>query len=126
MSSTYSALCLSHDPAFELPTEYTDRDAALDEISRGVPGHPHCDLVVGVYSYPLIEVCCPPSTNRPGGRSCVHSTAEWTEAGVLRLLVASYQSDDPAVQEAVKRGHFICWPWERLRRLRADLHVPAF
>ncbi|MEV5677046.1 hypothetical protein [Streptomyces sp. NPDC052179] len=47
-----------------------------------------------------------------------------TEVAVLRLLAAGYQSDDPAVQAAVKAGRFSCWPWDRLRRLRPFLGVP--
>ncbi|MFD3978270.1 hypothetical protein ACFWR6_06755 [Streptomyces griseus] len=36
MSSSYTALCLSHDPGIELPTEHTGHDAALDELRQGV------------------------------------------------------------------------------------------
>lgn len=125
MSSSYSALCLSHDPGIELPTEYTGHDAALDEIRQGVPGHPHCDLVVAAFSGAFYEVTCPASKDRTGEVSCVHAVAEQTEARVLRLLLAAHQSDDLSVQAAVRASRFSCWPGDRLRRLRPFLHTPG-
>ncbi|WP_143665880.1 hypothetical protein [Streptomyces griseus] len=126
MSSSYTAMCLSHDPGIELPTEYTGHDAALDELRQGVPGHPHCDLVVATFSGAFTTMTCPPSKDRPGGASCVHAAAEPMDAGVLRLLAAAHQSDDPAMHAAIKAGHFICWPWDRLRRLSGFLTRPTF
>lgn len=36
MSSTFSVLCLSRDPAITLHAEHTGQDGALDEIEQGV------------------------------------------------------------------------------------------
>ncbi|MHB9857651.1 hypothetical protein [Streptomyces sp. YIM S03343] len=120
MSSTYAILCLSHDPA-TLHGEYTTPEAAETAIRNGIDGHPHCDLMIGRFSYPLVELGCPPSRDRKVQQRCYHGTTVWTDSDWLRLLAAAYQSTDPAVLAAVKAGHHGCLPWERLRRLRVEL-----
>jgi hypothetical protein len=122
MSSVYRVLCLSHDPAIEVGRwENHGRDAAIAAAaSRTIEGHESCDLMVGRYSYPLIELCCPAT---PGalahGR---HSTPQWADADWLRLLALAIDLNEPdlasAVVDLVRRG---CWTAQRLSRLRGEL-----
>ncbi|MFD5697482.1 hypothetical protein [Streptomyces lasiicapitis] len=122
MSSAYRILCLSHDPA-TAHGEYRTPEDALDAIASTLEGHPNCDLLIGRFSYPLVEAGCPPSKYRPGGSRCVHGGTVWADADVLRLLAAGYQSQDEVVREATRRFEARCWPRERLRRLREELGI---
>lgn len=129
MSSNYSVLCLSHDPAIIVHDPgYNRPEQAEAAIRDGVTGHEGCDLMIGRFSYPLVEVGCPrsadrPESLRPSVLRCYHGITMWTDKEWLLLLAAAYQSTDPAVQEAVKAGHHRCLPWERLRRLRVELGI---
>ncbi|HZX38205.1 MAG TPA: hypothetical protein VFF37_07750 [Streptomyces sp.] len=130
MSSTYRILCLSHDPALVEHGEYRTPEAAETAIHNGIPEHQSCDLMIGRYSAPLIELGCPRSSDqpkalRPGVLRCYHGGTVWTDTEWLVLLAAAYQSDDPAIQEAVKhgRGRHGCLPWDRLKRLRDELGI---
>ena len=122
MSSTYRILCLSHDPATTHGEYHTPEDAEA-AIRDGLPDHPHCDLMIGRYSYPLVELGCPPSSDQPANLRCCHGITLWTESDWLRLLAAAYQTADPDVQMAVSAMRKHCLPWERLRRLWAELGI---
>ncbi|CAM5625581.1 hypothetical protein STENM36S_03965 [Streptomyces tendae] len=123
MSSSYHVLCLSHDPTI-IAGEYGHRpEPALEAIAAGIDGHARCDLVVGRYSYPLVEVGCPASRDQPAKLGCCHGGPVWLDRDWLRLLTAGYQTTDPLVEAAVKKVSSLCWPWERLRRLRMELDV---
>lgn len=118
MSSAYRVLCLSHDPAIVASDPgYHRREQAEEAIRVGVEEHRDCDLLIGRFSYPLVEVGCPP---RP---SCHHGGTEWVDSDWLRLLAAAYQSQDEAVRAATRQSEFRCWSWERLRRLRDELGI---
>ncbi|MFE7072683.1 hypothetical protein ACFU96_21635 [Streptomyces sp. NPDC057620] len=133
MSSNYSVLCLSHDPAIIAHDPGFNRpEQAEAAIADGITGHENCDLMIGRYSYPLVELGCPRSADqpehlRPGVLRCYHGSTQWTDREWLLLLAAAYQSEDQsedqAVREAVKAGHHGCLPWERLRRLRLELNI---
>ena len=129
MSSTYSILCLSHDPAIIVHDPgYNRPEQAEAAIHDGINGHETCDLMIGRFSYPLVEVGCPrsadqPESLRPGVLRCYHGGTKWAEKEWLILLAAAYQSDDQAVRKAVKAGSHSCLPWERLRRLRVELGI---
>lgn len=124
MSSTYRILCLSHDPAMtagesDWQSGNGGREAAVECVSNRValmPEHRDCDLLIGRYSYPLVEVGCPPSVGR-------HRDVEWVDVGWLRIL-ARYAELAPAefladsLTSAVPAG---CWTPERLHRLRHEL-----
>ncbi|MFD7609682.1 hypothetical protein [Streptomyces sp. NPDC059828] len=120
MSSTYRILCLSHDPAV-LHGEYRTPEDATQHITEGVEGHPACDLLIGRYSYPLVEAGCPASRHQPAKLTCRHGDTVWAQSDVLRLLVAAYQSHDEIVRAAVKPFEGRCWTQERLHRLRDEL-----
>ena len=119
MSSTYRILCLSHDPA-TTHGEYTTPEDAEHAISGGLEGHPNCDLAIGCYSYPLVEVGCPPSGGQPATLGCNHGVTRWMDGDWLIVLTVAYESTDPAIRKAAKASGHSCWPWERLRRLRAE------
>ena len=124
MSSTYYVLCLSHDPAITVNDPGYNRPEDAEEAIRDRPtGHEHCDLMIGRYSYPLVELGCPPSRDQPTQLGCTHGGTTWTDAKWLRLLAAAYQTADPAVQKTVGDGRHWCLPWERLRRLRVELGI---
>lgn len=117
MSSTYPILCLSHDPAIIAHDPGWNRPEQAEEAIRaGVQGHEDCDLMIGRYSYPLVELGCPATCK-------YHGHTEWTDREWLILLAAAYQSDDPAVRQAAKDGHHHCLSWDRLRRLRVELGI---
>ncbi|MFD9903908.1 hypothetical protein [Streptomyces sp. NPDC059063] len=123
MSSTYYILCLSHDPAITVDDDYNGPEEAEAAVRDRPNGHESCDLMIGRYSYPLVELGCPASRDQPARRSCCHARTKWTDKDWLLLLAAAYQSDDPVVQQAIKEGYHGCLPWERLRRLRGELGI---
>ncbi|MFF4552747.1 hypothetical protein [Streptomyces sp. NPDC001422] len=124
MSSNYRVLCLSHDPAIiARDHDYNRPEQAEAAIRDGIQDHEHCDLAIGRYSYPLIELGCPATRDQPAKLRCTHAGTEWTDKDWLLLLAAAYQSTDPDVRQAVQDGYHGCLPWERLQRLRAELGI---
>jgi hypothetical protein len=128
VSSNYSVLCLSHDPAIIVHDPgYNRAEQAEEAIRDGITGHEACDLMIGRYSYPLIELGCPASPGRPKHLrpnvvTCYHGSTVWTDRDWLWILAAAYQSPDPDMRAAVEKGHQQqCLPWDRLRRLRVEL-----
>ncbi|MFJ4682023.1 hypothetical protein [Streptomyces sp. NPDC088789] len=92
MSSNYSVLCLSHDPAIIVHDPGFNRPQQAEAAIRdGIAGHEHCNLVIGRYSYPLIELGCPRSADlprdlRPAVVRCYHGSTEWIDKDWLLLL----------------------------------------
>lgn len=122
MSSVYRVLCLSHDPAIEV-SEHDRPEGAEAVIRDGITEHEHCDLAIGRYSYPLVELGCPASRDQPANLRCHHGATDWTDKAWLLLLAAAYQSTDPDMRQAITAGYHHCLPWERLRRLRLELGI---
>jgi len=131
VSSTYKLLCLNHDPA--IATEgpgWQDPEPAIAAACEPAmhdwlaEDHGKCDLLVGRYSYPLIEVCCPDrGGNTTHGR---HSSARWIDRDWLVLLyVATTDPAGPRLAGAVEalRRTAPCWTHERLERLRPHLGI---
>jgi hypothetical protein len=129
VSSIYRVLCLSHDPAIALTdVEYHRPDAAVTDIAAGIDGHQGCDLLIGRYSYPLIEVGCPPTTgaDRAARHRCyTHSQIEWVDVAWLRILAAVHQSGTDSMRGLAGETTFAHWSPERLRRLRVELGIDA-
>ncbi|MEV0382348.1 hypothetical protein [Nonomuraea sp. NPDC050643] len=133
MSSIYRILCLSHDPAITADAEYSRPEPAIAAIGSGIDGHADCDLLIGRYSYPLIEVGCPPNTGaqRTGQHRCYpHSVTEWVDVAWLRILAAVYRIGDEqtamlAVESSLNHSALRHWSRERLRRLRDELGIDA-
>jgi hypothetical protein len=124
MSSTYRILCLSHDPALIIETPDWNRPHQAEEaIHTGIEGHTTCDLAIGRYSYPHVTLGCPATRNQPANLRCCHNATDWTDSDWARLLAAGYQTTDPLVQTAVTQIRGLCWPWERLKRLRLELDL---
>lgn len=128
MSSTYYILCLSHDPAITINDPgYNRPEDAEAAIAAGISEHTDCDLMIGRYSYPLVELGCPSTRGRstpprPNGITCHHGRTDWVDRDWLWILAAAYQSSDPDMRAAVERGHQQqCLPWERLKRLRNEI-----
>lgn len=123
MSSRYRIICLSHDPAIVvLEPDWPQPDDPLRVLAdrASLPEHANCELVVGRFSYPLVQVCCPQSMERSNGPLHIgyhpHSD-EWIDAGWLRLLLA-------AGPDAAKRARVPgCWSYERANRLRLELDL---
>lgn len=129
MSSTYKLLCLNHDPAIVIPgpdwnTPEPAIAAALEPAMHDwlVEDHGQCDLLVGRYSYPLVEVCCPAHRKKC---STWHQGPVWIDADWLRLLRAGMAlvEDDAQMKAAVGRvqSHHACWTPARIHRLRTEL-----
>ena len=133
MSSDYFLLCLNHDPAIRIDAISRQRDEAMavasDPASYGdLDSHQHCDLVVGRFSWPLVEVGCPASPQQAERRhsGCYHPhNPTWLDAKWLRLLLAVSVDKqlDPETAKALERFQFGCWPIDRLTRLRDELGV---
>ena len=126
MSSVYRVLCLSHDPAITTEAEYGRPESAVAAIASGIDGHSDCDLLIGRYSYPLIEAGCPPTTGpeRTGRHCCYpHSITEWVDVAWLRILAAVHQSGTDQMRALASETRLAHWPWERLRRLRDELSI---
>lgn len=63
MSSRYRIICLSHTPALEVEEGWTSLGDAAEALATGCgSAEPHrvCDVVIGEYSYPLVDLHCPP------------------------------------------------------------------
>ncbi|MFB4280820.1 hypothetical protein ACBJ59_36410 [Nonomuraea sp. MTCD27] len=125
MSSIYRILCVSHDPALDYG-EYNTPEEAETAIREGDSSHRQCDLLIGRYSYPLIEVGCPPNTGpqRSGRHRCfTHSLTEWVDVVWLRLLAAAHQADTEQMRALAGERRLAHWSPERLRRLRDELGI---
>ncbi len=132
MSSTFSVLCLGHDPAIETihaARDVRDLDTALSLLPAQRVEHPRCDLLIARYSGGLVELICPPSTEigetRHSGTYHPHGP-ERIEARWLRLLWAacSYPTPrEPELQAAVDAFAVTCWAWPRISRLGYVLGV---
>lgn len=131
MGSNYRALCLSHDPAIVTGAEWHAADTALaalagaavpadDAQQEALAAHAGCDLVIGRYSYPLVEVCCPPQR---AGSAHFHAQAVWADRVWLWLLDAARGTGSHKVDTAVKLIPR-CWSADRLGRLRHELGDP--
>lgn len=129
MSSTFSIVCLGHDPAIETDRlthnarDVRDLDAALGLLPAQRTEHPRCDLLIARYSGDLVEVICPPSAEpgetRHSGIYHPHGPSG-IEAKWLRLLWAScaYPAPrEPELQAAVDAFAATCWSWPRISRL---------
>lgn len=123
MSSTYRPICLNHNPAIVLDPELTYDEAKTLGTRDRFQGHEQCDLVIGRYSYPMVEVACL-GRDFPGPTGCksYHGGIQWTDRSWLRLLLAAAPSIDAELLRPLFAG---CWPLERLERLRVELDLPA-
>lgn len=129
MSSTYRAMCLSHDPALEVAGIETQRREALESHLAGDPlrGHEHCDLIGTRTSGALIEIYCPPGP-KTDQRQCWHPhVGSWLDVVWVRLLLVADRGTplNPEVAAALAEAHrrHSCWPHERVNRLRVELGV---
>lgn len=134
MSSDYDILCLSHDPAIRIETGHRDPASAVAKVQRGLPEHPGCDLMVGQFSYPLIELCCVgfetqvEADRRP--HSGWHRDPIWADAGLLRIAALAWR-DNPFANSSQPEGCMgnalarlpMCWTRDRLLRLRFELGI---
>lgn len=126
MSSTYYTLCLSHDPAIRIDRDHSTAEEALAAIAAGLDEHPDCDLLVGRFSYPLVEVACPPTRDQRHTPKCLaHGGPAWASRELLRLLAAAYLSGDSAVRAATAVNAFQHWTPQRIHRLRDLLDIPG-
>ncbi len=129
MSSDYRVLCLSHDPAIVTGAEWPDREPAIAAAAdpancEQLREHIQCDLLVGRYSYPLVEVACPPSRDQAAWKHYPYHPCgpEWIDASWLRLLAWCHRTaaaDDPILTEPPG-----CWSRQRVHRLRLELGLP--
>lgn len=129
MSSAYRLLCMNHDPAIVIPGPDWNRPepaiaAALEPDTHGwlVEDHGKCDLLVGRYSYPLIEVCCPAAMGHLAHGT--HAVPHWIDRDWLVLLRAAMKAaPDDGLTAAISalRRTASCWTFERLERLAPHL-----
>lgn len=125
MSSNYHVLCVSHDPAIVITEDHEFRSphdalaaAANPASHERLAGHVGCDLLVGRYSYPLIEVGCPGGDRcRPGYHR--PDSDMWADAGWLRLLHAAHSRGDDVTGFRLRP----CWTRSRVLSLARELHI---
>lgn len=127
---------MSHDPGMELMSHEWQsgndgRVGVMDALARighgefpELDAHTKCDLLVGRYSYPIVEVGCPPShPARQLSTPCRHNTPYWVESQWLRLLWSSHVEMAPGspalpvLAKAVERFQHTCWTHQRMERL---------
>lgn len=128
MSSRYRILCVSHSPAIALSADWGNPDepatiAANPRNHEETAGHEACDLVIGRYSYPLIEVGCParPHDEEPSVHQPWHpNDVKWIDVKWLRLLLAAQNSPELRSSEVLQRIDD-CWNSNRLNALRGEL-----
>lgn len=130
MSTIWRALCLSHSPAIAVDLfvgEYEARswESAADALPSARESHPHCDLVLGGFSYPLVTVACV-----GGPRHCLHRAPQVFDADELRLALAAWLISYPAedsMHQQLSSAHDRwmntnrCWPKGRLSRLAGEM-----
>lgn len=128
MSSDYHVLCLSHDPAIKA-TDALSFEAAEQAIREGIDGHEACDLMIGAYSYPLVDLGCPGNSldhPRPGAHRCpsLHTTTKWVGVAWIRILAhAQRQPEGTQLHTLAKATALGCFSPERLHRLRDELQL---
>lgn len=128
MSSTYKVLCLSHDPAITADDGYHSAAEAERAIQNGVEGHETCDLMIGAYSYPLVNLGCPglrPDGRRlPAGCTGYHKAAKWVDVAWIRILAHAQQQPAGSELRTLSGANEVrCFSPERLRRLYGELNI---
>lgn len=124
MSSLYRFLCMNHDPAIEFGPEDVYSVSRIEDLARArqwsedVPwsDHAQCDVLIGRYSSPLIEVGCVPGfSGCPGW----HSDMQWVRREWLWLAYSALNLTG-GVHDAAKAIPR-CWTPSRLARLAPHL-----
>lgn len=97
MSSTYRVLCVSHNPAIDTGVEchssqYDDK-YALEMLSEASKQHPECDLIIGRYSYPLIQI---------GIRTAQNKIAWMDKGWIIQLLEDNFSSQLLTLESEVR------------------------
>lgn len=126
MSSNYRAICTSHTPALVIDHDYTYDEANNLTTRDSLGDHTDCDVVIGRYSYPLVEAACL-GRQLPGPSGCkgYHAGPHWVDVAWLRLLTAATTAPntvDPALLRTISTHG--CWTPERMTSLRAELGMP--
>jgi hypothetical protein len=124
VSSSYSALCLAHNPALYIGPDLTCDEADHLTSRERLGDHQQCDIIIGRCSGALIELGCP-GVQLPGPSACRvhHRGVEWTRVEWLRLLAVAAPLVPASVHERITaRG---CWPLDRLARLSLELGLPT-
>jgi len=130
MSSTYRGICLNHTPALAFPADsvYQDLHQFVAMIQAGkklatrdrtdtleILAHAGCDVVVGAYSYPLVEVYCLPNLDHR------HVRPEPFDAKALNelwhLLNSNRRADRREARRAMAAFPTPCWGQDRLNML---------
>jgi hypothetical protein len=126
MSSNYRAICTSHTPALVIDHDYTYDEANNLTTRDSLGDHTDCDVVIGRYSYPLVEAACL-GRQLPGPSGCkgYHAGPHWVDVAWLRLLTAATTAPntvDPALLRRISAHG--CWTPERMTSLRGELGMP--
>lgn len=126
MSRSYSILCLSHDPAFELDRGVWNRREEVEQAvaeradDANMAPHLRCDLMMAEYSGGLISLGCPARTTSGLRHVPFHSVAKWEDVVWLRLVLAARGAVKEFGPDYLNRavGKLPdCWSERRLNRL---------
>jgi hypothetical protein len=120
MSSMYRLICLSHDPGLTLDTEWHSgaNGRAAAEADLRHPGesaheevrqHARCDLIIGRYSCPLVEV----------GYLPYNTNVHWIDSAWVRPLAMLAATEPTDLR--LPGG----WTWPRLLRLHGELGIDS-
>ena len=120
MSSTYRFLCLAHDPAIlvgdRLETQSRDEAVGMlqrrrqgDDVAGAFTEHHGCKILIGRFSYPLVELF----NSDTGGY--------WIGIDEIRLLAAARAAgvSEAVLEPFTRRG----WDAETLHRIRHYLET---
>jgi hypothetical protein len=127
--STFRILCLNHDPAIRIAGDFTAHEVAVAAARNPEPYgeqlglHAGCDLLIGEYSYPLVEVCCPGHQGLGEDGHDDHDQPRWIRTEWLHLIVMSYRvKPTDGLNVTIGGAESGCWTPQRIHRLRSELH----
>jgi hypothetical protein len=130
VSSTYRGICLNHTPVLEFPVDsvYQSLPEFVAMLQHGkdlairdrtdtleIVAHAGCDVVVGEYSYPLVDIYCLPNLDHR------HAQPERFSPTDLKYLWFKLNSPHRSDRREARRTMALlptpCWGPDRLNML---------
>jgi hypothetical protein len=130
VSSTYRGICLNHTPALEFPVDsvYQSLPEFVEMLQRGedlairdrtdtleVRAHAGCDVVIGSYSYPLIDIYCLPNLDHRHAQPERYSAKDLNH--LWHLLNSERRADRREARRTMAAIPTPCWGPVRLNML---------
>lgn len=113
---------------FDGRSEVKRWELAVEALPTVRSAHPHCDLVLGGFSYPLVRVVCPGTLHAAANAPCSHPHPQVFDVETLRLVLTVRRARIVANEHAgsladalAQWNRYRCWPPARLERLASEL-----